>query len=264
MNDTELAIAVVREGAEIVRGRFGTSLERIDKGAGDFATSADLESEAAMLAVLRRERPADRFEGEESGRSGSSESPRVWLIDPLCGTLNYAAGMRVVAVNAALSEAGELVSAAVGEPFSGEVFWTDGSSAYARTGGQDTPLVASASSALVDLNLDPPLPNAPAFRVAMLAADEEFLTAFKPRVVSSSLALTWVASGQRAAYATDGDVRDSVHFAAGVAICQAAGCTISDLRGDAWDDGPDGLVAAADPNTHSALVRIIHRLWRSR
>jgi myo-inositol-1(or 4)-monophosphatase len=67
----------------------------------------------------------------------------------------------------------------------------------------------------------------------MLAADGEFVATFKPRVVSSSLALGWVATGQRAAYVTDGDVRDSVHFAAGIAICEAAGCAVSDLWGNA-------------------------------
>ena len=71
------------------------------------------------------------------------------------------------------------------------------------------------------------------------------------------MALTWVATGQRAAYVTDGDVRDSVHFAAGLAICGAAGCTLTDLRGHPWGrGGPTGRVAAADSETHAELLRL--------
>jgi myo-inositol-1(or 4)-monophosphatase len=112
------------------------------------------------------------------------------------------------------------------------------------------------------LNFDPPFPNDPAFRAVALAADAEFVASFRPRVVSTSLALTWVAMGRRAAYVTDGDVRDSVHFAAGLAICEAAGCHISGLHGEEWDKGPDGLVAAADEDTHAQLLRLVRKQRR--
>ena len=112
---------------------------------------------------------------------------------------------------------------------------------------------------LVDLDFDPPFPNAPAFRAVVMAADAAFTARFRPRVVSSSMALTWVATGQRAAYITDGDMRDSVHFAAGLAICQAAGCIVTDLRGGMWGRGATGLVAAADAETHAALMAIVRQ-----
>jgi myo-inositol-1(or 4)-monophosphatase len=259
MNDAEVAIAVVSEGAAVVRRRFGTELERIDKGGGDFATDADVEAEEAMLTILRRERPDDAVVGEELGRSGEEGRERRWLIDPLCGTLNFAARMPVVAVNAALVTAEGMRVAAVSEPFADRVFWTDGRVAASREGSEDAPLEPSPRSALVDLNLDPPFPNASWFRAVTLAADDGFTARFRPRVVSSSLALTWVASGQRTAYVTDGDVRESVHFAAGLAICEAAGCRISDLRGERWERGARGLIVAADDATHDALVRLASR-----
>ena len=167
--------------------------------------------------------------------------------------------MPVVAVNAALRAEHGVLAAAVAEPFSGQVFWADRGLARVRAEGMDTPLSPTAESKLVDLNLDPPFPNAPAFRAVTLAADADFIASFKPRVVSTSLALTWVATGQRAAYITDGDVRDSVHFAAGLAICDATGCSISDLYGDGWDQASRGLIVAADPETHATLVRLVGR-----
>jgi myo-inositol-1(or 4)-monophosphatase len=259
VTDADVAIAAAETGAAIIARRVGTPLHRIDKGAGDFATDADIESEHAILAVIRRRRPGDAILGEESGRTGSQDTRRTWLIDPLCGTLNYGVAMRVAAVNVALEADGSVVAAAVADPFSGEVFWGSAGSACRRAAGSDTPLVPTGSSSLVDLNLDPPFPNAPGFTAAMLAAAPEFRARFRPRVVSSSIALAWVATGQRAAYLTDGDVRKSVHFAAGIALCEAAGCAVTDLGGGPWGRGATGLVAAADAATHAALVGLVRR-----
>jgi myo-inositol-1(or 4)-monophosphatase len=141
MNDPDVAIAVADAGAVVVRRRFGTLRQRRDKGAGDFATDADIEAENAMLALLRRERPQDAILAEESDRSGPSSASRTWLIDPLCGTLNYAVRMRVAAVNVALRIAGRFIAAAVADPFNHETVWTDGMAAFVRADGQDTPVL---------------------------------------------------------------------------------------------------------------------------
>ena len=76
------------------------------------------------------------------------------------------------------------------------------------------------------------------------------------------MALAWVATGQRAAYVTDGDVRDSVHFAAGLALCEAAGCTLTDLRGRAWGSDASGLIVGADEKTHAALLGLVRKFLR--
>jgi myo-inositol-1(or 4)-monophosphatase len=259
MHDWEVAITVADAGAAVVRRCFGTILQRLEKGAGDFATNADIAAEHAMLAVLQRERPGDAILGEESGRRGARRGVRTWLLDPLCGTRNYAVRMRVAAVNVALRSGERFSAAAVADPFNHEIFWTDGKAAFVRTNNQDTPLAPHGHSQLVDLNFDPPFPNAPTFKAVTLAADAAFGAHFRPRVVSTSLALTWVATGQRAAYITDGDVRDSVHFAAGLTICEAAGCTVTDLRGRAWGRGATGLVAAADAGTHATLLSLVRK-----
>ena len=61
--------------------------------------------------------------------------------------------MRVVAVNVALTASRECLVAAVADPFSNEVFWTDGVLACRRAGGGDSRIRPDASSRLVDLNL---------------------------------------------------------------------------------------------------------------
>ena len=254
MDDTSVAIAAAEAGAAVVRARFGTALSRIEKSPMDFATAADLEAEQAILDVLRAARPGDAVLGEESGLTGPAGADRTWLVDPLCGTLNFAARTTMVAVNVALRSGLEVVAAAAADPFAGEVFWTDGFWAGRRVGDRDEPLVPSAESLLVDVNLDPPFPSAPGFEAVRLLADPRFTERFRPRVLSTSLAITWVAAGRRAGYVTDGNETYSVHSAPGIAICRAAGCVVTDLRGGPLHTGAHGLIVAADAETHAALL----------
>jgi myo-inositol-1(or 4)-monophosphatase len=124
ITDGDLAIAAALAGAEVVRSRYGASLARFDKSGGDFATAADIEAEKAIIDTLLGARPDDVVVGEESGRSGTGGTDRTWLVDPLCGTLNYAVRSMLVSVNVALrigsevavaASAGGLVAAADGE-----------------------------------------------------------------------------------------------------------------------------------------------------
>lgn len=252
MQDHEVAIAAAQAGAAIVQERYGGELTRFDKGDGDFATEADLAAERAILGVLREHRPGDAVTGEESGAQGSAGSVRRWLVDPLCGTLNYAVRTPLVAVNVALKAGDEVVAAASADPFAGELFWTDGLIARVRRDGADHPLTPSAGSALVDVNLDPPFPRHP----ALLLAHPAFTGRFRPRVLSTTLALLWVADGRRAAYVTYGNLRDSVHFTAGIAVCRAAGCVVTGIEGEPLHTGAGGLLVAADEPTHAALRAI--------
>lgn len=246
-----------------MRNRFGTWLEHFEKAAMDFATDADVDAENAILDVLRAARPADAYQGEELGASGAGSSDRTWLIDPICGTLNFAARTPMMAVNVALRDGDRVLAAACADPIATEVFWTDGHDAYARYDGNDHILRPSGTTRLVDVNLDGPYPNHDQFRAVQMLADPAFMTAFRPRVLSTTLALTWVAAGRRAGYVTDGHLRDSVHFSSGIAMCRAAGCTVTGLQGQPLHTGVGGLVAAADGETHAALIEIIdHQFGR--
>jgi myo-inositol-1(or 4)-monophosphatase len=227
-DDTEVAIGAARAGASVVRDLYRHRLIRINKGAGDFATAADVEAEKVILSVIRAARPDDAVLGEEGGQQGAAGAMRRWLVDPLCGTLNYAAGTMLVAVNVALHDG----TAAVADPFSGEVFFTDGETAWVRHDGADAQLMPTPATQLADVNLDPPFPSAPGFRAVDLLSQPGFVERFRPRVVSTTLALAWVAAGRRTAYVTDGgDLSGSVHFAAGIVICRAAGCIITGIDG---------------------------------
>lgn len=255
--DSELAIAAAEAGCVVLRAKYRTRLVRHDKSSTDFATDADLEAERAVTDVLRAARPTDEFIGEEHGASGLAASGRSWLIDPLCGTLNFAAETPLVAVNVALRTSRRVTTAASADPLADEVFWTDGSKAWLRRQGTDVPLAPSARSRLIDLNLDATGSDAHRLATVRMLTSPAFATAFRPRVMSTTLALAWVAAGRRAGYVTEGDLQDSVHFTAGIALCQAAGCVVTGLHGQPLHTGIGGLVAAADHATHRRLVVII-------
>ena len=76
-------------------------LERIDyKSARDVVTEADHLSEALILEAIRARFPDDAILAEETGehRAIAGEAPtsgrgRVWIVDPLDGTVNYANGI---------------------------------------------------------------------------------------------------------------------------------------------------------------------------
>jgi myo-inositol-1(or 4)-monophosphatase len=258
LTDHEVAITAAEAGAAVVRSHYGTDLSRVDKSGGDFATEADIAAERAILEILRAHRPADAITGEESGETGPATANRRWLVDPLCGTLNYAVRNPLVAVNVALrSPTGSITAAASTDPFAAETFWTDSTASFVRVNDRDHHLTPSPSSTLVDVNLDPPFTSHP----ARLLAAPGFTGRFRPRVLSTTLALSWVATGRRAAYLSYGPVRDSVHFSAGMAICEAAGCVVTGIHGQPLHTGPEGLLVAADRTTHADLLALVKASW---
>jgi len=252
VGDAAVAIAAASAGADVLRRRYGGELSRFAKSAQDFATEADLESEETVRAVVADVFPDDAFLGEEGGLSGASDARRTWLVDPLCGTLNFAARTPLSCVNVALREDGVVTAAAVADPFADEICWTDGRAAFVRTSDGDADLDPTPVTGLVDVDF-----HGHADWPIALVSSPEFVGRFGPRVSSTSLALAWVATGQRAAYVHAGDVRNSVHFAAGIALCRAAGCVVTDLGGADVSSSGDGLVAAADLATHTALLTAI-------
>lgn len=254
LTDVDVALAAAQAGAVVVRRDYAVDHVRHAKRGIDFATQTDLDAERAIVAVLRAHRPDDAVRGEELGACGGTSTTRRWLVDPLCGTLNFAAGTPLVAVNVALTDQQRVAAAAVVDPIAADVFWTDGTAAFVRVDGSDRPLRPSPASLLVDVNCDGPVDRA--LVGPQILADPRFRTRFGPRVISSTLAVAWVAAGRRAAYVSDGGFRDDLHFAAGIALCEAAGCVVSDLAGDPLHTGR-GLVVAADEDTHGALVEIV-------
>lgn len=110
--------------AEEVLPRFRrlAAHEVSEKESGELVTSADLAVEARLGRALSGLLAGSRVVGEEA----AAEQPRivdllrepepVWLIDPVDGTSNFAAGKPAFAVMVALVRAGELAAGWIHEP----------------------------------------------------------------------------------------------------------------------------------------------------
>ncbi len=251
--EAEVAVTAAESGAAAIRSMYSADVARYDKSATDFATEADVEAERTIKATVRGAFPHDAFLGEEGGLDGPAGAARTWLVDPLCGTLNFAATTPLVGVNVALRESGRVTAAAVTDPFAGETMWTDGLVARLRTADGEREPAPSPVTRLFDIDFD-----GDAVWAAAVARDAA--PHFGIRVVSTSLAAAWVAVGRRAAYVQLGDVRDSVHFAAPIAVCRAAGCTVTDLHGEPVESGPNGLLVSADAATHETLLAVLREI----
>ncbi len=256
-----MAVRAARAGAAVARARYGTGLRRVEHGGVDFSTDADVAAERAIRGVLAELRPGDGIVGEELGASGGAA--RRWLVDPICGTLNFAAGLPLFAVNVALDVDGVTAAAAVVDPVAEETYWADGAGAWQRDasavagGGTDRPLAPTPASRLVTVNLESGYPGPV---VTRLLVDEAFRSRFSPRCLSSTLALAWVATGRQAGYLTGGELRGSVHWTAAIALCRAAGAVVTNLAGGELHTGGHGLIAAADADTHAFLLETLERL----
>jgi myo-inositol-1(or 4)-monophosphatase len=233
--DAYVALDAAAAGAQVVRSRLRTSLEIHEKAAEDFATDVSIAAESAIREVL--------------GGTAATEG-RIWLVDPLCGTVNFAAGVPLLGTNVALTVDGHLGAAAVADPIRDERFWTDGTEAWRWTGtNEDVPMRpdARAGGVAFDTSLTPG-------RTATLLASPDFARRFRPVMLATSLAAAWVADGRLAAYVGEDSPHGNPHYAAGFAVALAAGCVATDLRG--MPLGPDaaGFVLAADRETHTAIL----------
>jgi len=92
-------------------------------GDHDLVTTADRASEAAVVAVIARQRPDDAILGEEGTQRAGTSGLR-WLIDPLDGTANFVHGRADYAVSVGVEQDGVAVAGAIVFPASGR--WVAG------------------------------------------------------------------------------------------------------------------------------------------
>lgn len=148
MNDDALvslaATLALEAGATILAVRErGFAVQR--KEDRSVVTEADHAAEAIIAAGLRRATPDIPVIAEEEVAAGRSTAaaPALWLVDPLDGTREFAAGNNDFAVNIGLVRNGRPVLGVVAIPAAGELFGgIIGRGAFKRVGSQETPVSA--------------------------------------------------------------------------------------------------------------------------
>ena len=120
MYEPELAFAnqLADRAAEIAMSFFGGAFEVRIKPDATPVTEADLAVEAMVRERIAAQFPDDAFLGEEHGRDGAG--PRTWVVDPIDGTKNFAAGIQIWGTLIALMVEERPVVGVVGLPAMGE------------------------------------------------------------------------------------------------------------------------------------------------
>ncbi|WP_300396531.1 inositol monophosphatase family protein [uncultured Sphingobium sp.] len=156
----EPVVALMRQVArDVVMPRFrNLSADEIaEKAADDFVTIADKESELRLSEGLSAILPEAGIIGEEACAADPAILDRAgeglnWIIDPIDGTGNFAAGNPPFGIMVALADAGTTLAGWILDPLTGRLCHAllgggshiDGQAVRAKESGGDLPVAALA------------------------------------------------------------------------------------------------------------------------
>jgi myo-inositol-1(or 4)-monophosphatase len=255
------AVEIAKEAAQILLAGWGTRPTVGYKSEDiNLITEYDRRSEELVVRRLAAAFPNDRIVAEEGSRiSGAEGGGRVWYVDPLDGTTNFAHGLPLFCVSLGLVVDGRPVlgvveAPAVGWSFSGSV--TGGGASW--NGRPIAPSqVDRLGSALLVTGFpyarNPVQTNLPEWTAFTAAAQGT------RRLGSAALDLCFVACGW-----LDGYWERALHpwdLVGGAAIVTAAGGQVTDLDGSPFD-GETGRVLASNGPLHDQMMRILQGVAR--
>ena len=250
--EKEMSVArqVALEAGALLKTFLGRVTQIAHKSEKDLVTEADVQSENLILESLGRHFPKDVFLTEETGRHGHG-SKRVWLIDPLDGTINFAHELPFFAVSISLQVQAETVLGVVHSPCTQELFeGAKGAGAFLN----QRPLTVSKATKLIDSLL------ATGFPYTVNQNPVDILKRFGNltlrgqgvrRMGSAALDLCYVAAGRFAGFwEQDLNPWDT---AAGAFLVEEAGGRVTDFEGKPFNPFLK-TVAASNSLIHEDLL----------
>lgn len=262
--ELQAAEAAARAAATFIREHEG-GLRHEDvraKATHDLVTYVDEGSQRIVLDALRAAFPDDDHLGEEGAEDVAARlgGDRVWIVDPLDGTTNFAHGVPPYAVSIGLREAGVGVVGVVLDVSSGELF------SAAMGGGltvDGVPARVSDTDRLDDALLATGFPFRDYRYVdGFLETFEAVIRATRGlrRPGAAAVDLAWTAAGRLDGFFEAGLAPWDV--AAGVVLVEAAGGRVGGLWEGADPVASGGLVAAA-PGVFDAILGLTEPLGRA-
>jgi len=267
-DDLAFAIALAARAGEILMDHY-ERLERIDyKSARDVVTEADHLSEALIVDAIRGRGAGDAIIAEESGQhhSVAGEAPtsgrgRVWVIDPLDGTINYANGIPFFCVAIGLVVDGRPSVGVIHDPTRDETFaaTADGPALLSGSLGQGShAITASDKERMSDFVISMSLSGR---AVASRANKVRRAIRISRNMGSAALALAYVANGRFDAMVQQGGLSPWDVAAAGL-IAERGGATVTAMDGGPWWDvalAPKSVGVLAAPAPHHATLLALLR-----
>lgn len=246
-----IAEAVVDDVEQLFTEGLGAPPAKF-KGEGDFATEVDLAIEAQMRSALTQLTGIPVY-GEESGGEADLNHT-AWVVDPIDGTANYAAGSPLCGTVVSLVHEAKPIVAVANFPLLGRrlvaadgmELRTIGGAKSGFGGGEDAlPFEDSRGHIGCSSHLPTPL------------FDDLRNVGLRPRMTGSvCLDSAFVAQG-----VFDGAVNFSPHpwdNAAGALFIQSVGGVATDPKGNPWTAFSDGLVVGTE-QVHATILDSIKR-----
>jgi len=235
----DLAIRLARDAGEAIEAvrRAGFAIER--KGDASPVTAADRLAEGIITEGLRLAAPDLPIVAEEAFSEGHipEVAERFWLVDPLDGTKEFAAGLDEYVVCIALIEAGRPVLGVLAAPARGSLYaGIVGHGAWIEEAGVRRPIQARRPPA-EGLHLM----DSRSHRDA--AATEAFcekLTIAQTTRMGSALKFAWIAEGRADLMPRLSSGIMEWDTAAGQAVLEAAGGRVVDIAGKPLAYGKPG------------------------
>lgn len=220
-----------RAAGELVRTAFAAPIVAEAKGSHDVVTATDRASEALLAEMLLGEGlPGDVLLGEEGGARGALDgASRLWVVDPIDGTVNFANGIPLFAVAIGLLVDREPLLGVVYDPIRDELFVAERGGGATMNGApirvsEKRSLSQSVCAVSLQRGAGMPIVESIAYAARSTRA-----------LGSSAIALTWVAAGRIDAYVQDANL--SLWDIAGPgAIAVEAGAVLEGLDGEPWLD----------------------------
>ncbi len=252
-----LAIDLAHRAGAIQVERY-ERLENIQaKGPRDVVTEVDHLCEALVLDAVRELYPNDHFYAEEIGQveaAGQVASGRVWVVDPLDGTVNYANGIPFFCISIALVAEGRPVVGVVYDPTRDETFTGSVDGPSLRNG---RPVEVGRKERIEDLVVTLAVGGRGIIRKRREAMKQ--IRAHRS-MGSSALTLAYVGCGRFDAYAQSAGLSAWDVAAAGL-IAERAGARVTSLEGGPWFDmsrpARKWSCLAAAPSHHAALLKLL-------
>jgi len=255
----EVAIRAARAGGGIALAHLDAQKYMQWKGYRDVVTGASFEVQDAIVSIIREAFPDHGIMVEEGPDDEviPVEAEHLWIVDPICGSLNFVQGIPFFAVSIALRSRGAIRIGVVYDPCRDELFSATTDGPAMRNG--DVIFVQQISEGLE------------AMAKAVIGTDwphsgekrelaGRMLPLFAEQVVecntmgSPALGLCYVAAGRLHAYwHLDLKIWD---VAAASLIVQRAGGTLTDANGVTWLYSDGGYIAS-NSIIHGWTLRII-------
>ena len=225
---TELMNAVeevVRAAGELMRAAFDAPHRPAYslKGQQDYLTVTDGAVEQFVRDEIARRFPGDAVLGEEAG--GLVDGPRLWIVDPIDGTANFARQIPHFCISLGLMVNGQLQAGAIYEPMHDELYIAQqGEGAWLNGERMLVSTVAQLSASTVEIGWSSRLPVQTYLDLAGKAAHAGCSVR---RAGSGALGLAYVAAGRCEGYA-EAHI-NAWDVAAGLLLVTEAGGKVNDF-----------------------------------